>query len=533
MPTLTINGQRVTVDDSFLSLSRAEQDATVDEIAASLGGQQTPQEAMRDNPIQLSGSVTPRHERGSWIDPVRQGASFGFSDEIDGLKSGIGAMLQGQDFGQAYERGQNDARGRLDNFREQNPLLSTGLEVAGAIPTSIIGGGAALAGKGATLGSRALSGALVGAGQGAVYGAGQADGGLGDRAIGAGTGGVLGGAMGGAAPYVGNWLSNMLRSRAQRGVLSQAAKQMASAAETRGAASSMFNAVDQSGAAVTGNRYMSMLSEINDAFRSMRSHSSLDPKATGALEVLMQVGDEISTGAVDGIALSDLHTLRQIAQRAAQSSEGRDAMFANLIVRKIDDLATGLRPADMVNGAGEGSGNVLMQAISTWNRANKVGLIENAIEQAQNQASGVENGLRIQFRRLLTNPRLARQFSAQEQEAIKEVVQGTGTSNMLRLLGTFGVPTDQARNWLGSVAAGGIGGSVGGLPGAAAMLAGGTLARKGSQAMTNNAANRALAAVSQTNLPLPPMVDPSRIPAIEAGMRRIGIPMSGQMAYNR
>ncbi|MBW7970949.1 hypothetical protein [Bradyrhizobium sp. BR 10289] len=36
MPVLTINGRQVTVDDSFLNLPREEQDATVDEIAASM-----------------------------------------------------------------------------------------------------------------------------------------------------------------------------------------------------------------------------------------------------------------------------------------------------------------------------------------------------------------------------------------------------------------------------------------------------------------------------------------------------------------
>jgi len=37
MATLTINGQKVTVDDSFKSLSREQQEATVDEIATSMG----------------------------------------------------------------------------------------------------------------------------------------------------------------------------------------------------------------------------------------------------------------------------------------------------------------------------------------------------------------------------------------------------------------------------------------------------------------------------------------------------------------
>ena len=40
MPTLTINGQRVRVDDSFLSLSPEQQNATVEEIARSMGQQE-------------------------------------------------------------------------------------------------------------------------------------------------------------------------------------------------------------------------------------------------------------------------------------------------------------------------------------------------------------------------------------------------------------------------------------------------------------------------------------------------------------
>ncbi len=37
MPVLNIEGRRVTVDDSFLALSPEQQNATVDEIAASIG----------------------------------------------------------------------------------------------------------------------------------------------------------------------------------------------------------------------------------------------------------------------------------------------------------------------------------------------------------------------------------------------------------------------------------------------------------------------------------------------------------------
>lgn len=47
MPTLNINGQRVKVDDSFLSLSPEQQNATVDEIAASLSRGSAPQQEMQ------------------------------------------------------------------------------------------------------------------------------------------------------------------------------------------------------------------------------------------------------------------------------------------------------------------------------------------------------------------------------------------------------------------------------------------------------------------------------------------------------
>jgi hypothetical protein len=60
MPTLTVNGHQVTVDDNFLKLSREEQDATVDEIAKSLSAQKSqprPQEVEITTADKINGAL--------------------------------------------------------------------------------------------------------------------------------------------------------------------------------------------------------------------------------------------------------------------------------------------------------------------------------------------------------------------------------------------------------------------------------------------------------------------------------------------
>ena len=113
------------------------------------------------------------------------GLLFGFSDE---LESG----LTGQDV--------EDIRKEQKEFMRENPALAIGSTIAGAVanPVSALGGA-----RGATLGSKMLSGGLTGLGQGAVYGLGSGEGGLENRLKSAGTTGLLSGALGAAIPLAG------------------------------------------------------------------------------------------------------------------------------------------------------------------------------------------------------------------------------------------------------------------------------------------------------------------------------------------
>jgi hypothetical protein len=105
--------------------------------------------------------------------PLAEGALAGFAGEIGGgLKAAtdwLAAQAQGQDipFGELYDINRAILEGQREQYAEQYPTLSTGLEVAGAIPTSLMMPGAKAA---------SLPGMMkAGAGYGGLYGAGKAE----------------------------------------------------------------------------------------------------------------------------------------------------------------------------------------------------------------------------------------------------------------------------------------------------------------------------------------------------------------------
>lgn len=152
-------------------------------------------------------------ERGSALDPLVQGTSLGFSDELAGAFGagmqalGIPGALGEMSPGEAYTAYRDRARGNLEGYREDHPIASTALEVAGTIPTAMVpvGLGASLGanalraghGLGRVAAGTAADGAILGAIQGT--GAGED---LESRASGGLLGAAGGGAVGLGAPYL-------------------------------------------------------------------------------------------------------------------------------------------------------------------------------------------------------------------------------------------------------------------------------------------------------------------------------------------
>lgn len=135
---------------------------------------------------------------GSTQNAVASGLTFGLMDEAAGVGAGLGSMLRGQGFKQGYNEQTRVSRENAEVFRQNNPYLGTGLEIAGGLAT----GGPALARGGATAAGAAPSfGRTVAtaAGMGAVQGAGQGEG-LEGRLAGAGVGVALGAGMAAVTP---------------------------------------------------------------------------------------------------------------------------------------------------------------------------------------------------------------------------------------------------------------------------------------------------------------------------------------------
>lgn len=142
------------------------------------------------------------------ISQVGQGMSFGLTDEVGGaIAALVGSMQTGESFSDAYDKIQKDISSRRGQFKEDNPALATGLEVAGGLTSGGLG-----AAK--VLGSQALRNApgLVkaaglagtGAAQGGLYGAGSAN--PGSRVEGA----KEGAGFGAAGALIGAPLANAL-----------------------------------------------------------------------------------------------------------------------------------------------------------------------------------------------------------------------------------------------------------------------------------------------------------------------------------
>lgn len=339
------------------------------------------------------------------------------------------------------------------------------------------------------------------------------------------TGGLVGGAFPFAAKGAGmlwNGVKGALTGAASGGVnraLSQGVKDVAG---------EMFRASDGAGVTITKPAYDRFLAEISQDFTRLRANGALDPKAIGVLDELAKVSAEL--GETGGLQLGDLHILRQIAQKAAQSGEGRDQMLNSLVIDKLDDFMGKLTPADIAGAADPTQAVQALQAgIENWHIAKKASILEDAMYRAQNQASGMENGLRVQFRSILNNPRQRQAFTPEELAQIEGVVNGSLPANALRLVGRFGFSGGTNSNAFGG-AVGAFGGAALGDPtGGLATLLVTSGARAGAENLTGSAAERILNGV--VGGPPPPTARQAALEALmQANDNPVNLPINPTMA---
>lgn len=150
-------------------------------------------------PTQTPIPLSPHELQQGRIASVAQGLTLGASDELGGAAAALGAGLQGQPMGPAYEQGRDQMRQAAEKYAAQEPLSAAGSNIVGGLPLAMVGGGIPQA---ATLPGRMAQGAGAAGVLGAVTGFASGEGGLQERAENAAKVGVASAAFGTAAPAV-------------------------------------------------------------------------------------------------------------------------------------------------------------------------------------------------------------------------------------------------------------------------------------------------------------------------------------------
>lgn len=442
-----------------------------------------------------------------------QGMTFGFGDEIVG--GGVAALTD-----KTYEQAVADERKRLEMGRTESPVATYGGELAGVVAMPL----GAVA-KGPTMANTAMRSAGMGGLLGGLYGFGSGEGGFADRLSNAAGVGAISAVLGGVLPVIGAGATRVYNSAKERAAVAAAAKNAPTPGDLRTQAGAIYNAAD--------NAVLPRQQFATDAqgMVANAARQGMDADLTpGAAKVADRITD--AANAPDpSLPFSELDILRRKAAVPAGNLANRtESAIGSQFVSAIDDFVDSVDPA---------LSKEIGRAREMWGRLRRSELIETAIDKAKNQASGFENGLRVQFRAILNNPKLLRGFSEAERNAMREVVEGTTFGNLLKKIGVVGLSGGQGGTGLGMATGAGfgatvgtmLGGPLGGAVGGLLPLGVGSVAKKAAEGITTRAAERARGLVAAGGLPQPaPTLPPAAQAQLEAMMRRGLLPFSSEVA---
>jgi hypothetical protein len=235
--------------------------------------------------------------------------------------------------------------------------------------------------------------------------------------------------------------------------------------------SQLYDQLDQSTAKIKPQIYNKIVESVSKDVGSI--NPKLYPKSAGAFE-------ELQKGLGEAKTFKQLNELRQITADAAFNvMDKADARIGKIMLEKVDYALDKL--SDSIGGDAKG-------ARELWKRAKKADTIANMVENASLAASGLENGLRIQARKILGSERKSRGFSKSELSALRELEQGSTAANAAKFLGKFGVTEGKATSMVGAGFSGAAGFALGGPVGAASAMTLGQTAKMLAQKLTSNKA---------------------------------------------
>lgn len=195
-----------------------------------------------------------------------------------------------------------------------------------------------------------------------------------------------------------------------------------------------YKAADNTGIVISRGALNRLKVGLVNDLKKEGLNQKLHPKAAAAVEEIVNTKGQPT--------LSDLETLRKIANDAKGAIEPADARLGGRIVDHIDDFEEGLSQGDLVGGSAD-SATAFKEARALNTRLAKSKTVQKLFDDAELQVganyttSGMENALRQQFKSLAKNDRKLRGFTPEERAAIRKVAVGAPLENALRMLGKF------------------------------------------------------------------------------------------------
>ena len=466
--------------------------------------------------VPRTGQYTTRDMMAAGMQPGRgeaalAGASHGVTmGGIDEIAGGLGAIVGQGD----YQR--ERARARMDAARRDFPVTTTGAEIAGAVAVPMPGAAVA---QGASLPVRMAAGAGAGAGFGAQYGFLSGEGGAGERARNAAAGALVGGAAGAAVPAAVQGVRNVAQHVQAGRAVDTAARAAPTTESLRAQSASLYEAAQQRGLVIRGDSFKNFADDLVGLVRAEGADPAVTSAAFGAVRRLESAARSADRRQV---SFREIDTLRKIATNASTSNNPADRRIAGMLVEGLDGYVARLVDDDLVAGSARGLSGELAEARKLWRAMRTSETLERAIERAKDQASGFENGIRIQFRQLLGNQKFSRALSDGEREAMRAVVRGTPIGNILKRLSRMSFGSGAQTNFMGASLTSGMGAAVGSALGPVGAAAGavippvvGSIAGRGAEATTLRMAERARAVAAGGGLALPA---PPALNRLAAGM---------------
>lgn len=213
--------------------------------------------------------------------------------------------------------------------------------------------------------------------------------------------------------------------------------------------------------------------------------------------------EKLADPKVGPVSFETLDRARQVASDAATKAvieaKGKttnDLRIAEKVIDKIDDFIENLSAKDVNMGDPRMAAQAIVQARDLWSRAAKLDTIERLVRRAEESASqfrgsGFENALVTQFRQLSKNEAAMKRFAPDEQDAIRLVNRGTTGAKLARATGSLAargpVSAMSGATFGGSIGTALLGPGLGSIAGAGAQFGIGEIGRKIATALARRA----------------------------------------------